>query len=135
MKKVLVLLLLMVSTSVFSEWTAVSVSSDNNRTNYVDVGTIKKKGNKVKMWTMYDYKTVKMIDKNEKQTVRYLSMVNYDEYDCEEETWKMLDLYLYSGNMGDGEVVGSSTNIKDEAKSVIPGSITETLFKIACGKK
>ena len=135
MKKLLVLLLLMVSTSVFSEWTAVSVSSDNNRTNYVDVGTIKKKGNKVKMWTMYDYKTVKMIDKNEKQTVRYLSMVNYDEYDCEEETWKMLDLYLYSGNMGDGEVVGSSTNIKDEAKSVIPGSITETLFKIACGKK
>ena len=128
MKKVLVLLLLMVSTNVFAEWTKSGESKDAFF--YVDYGTIKKKGNKVKMWTMYDYKTVKMIEND-----RYLSMVNYDEYDCEKETVKWLDYYFYSGNMRTGEIVGSSTNIKKEPFSIMPGSIDETLFKITCSKK
>jgi hypothetical protein len=37
--------------------------------------------------------------------------------------------------MGQGEVVLSSTNIKDATQSVTPGSVDETFFKIACGKK
>ena len=131
MKKVLVLLLLMVSTSVFAEWTRVTESADGDMTAYIDFGTIKRKGNKVKMWYLQDYKAVHSLSRNGE----YLSGASYHEYDCEEDTKRMLDLYLYSGNMGDGEIVGSRTNIKDEAKSVIPGSIEETLFKIACGKK
>ena len=130
MKKVLVLLLLMVSTNVFAEWTAVSVSSDNNQTNYVDVGTIKKKGNKVKMWTMYDYKTVKMIENDS-----FLSQVFHYEYDCENETIKQLDFIWYSGNMKSGDVVYSQRNMNIEPISVTPESINEHLFKIACGKK
>ena len=130
MKKLLILLLLLVSTSVFAEWIRIGSNTDDDMTVYVDFGTIKKKGNKVKMWTMYDYKTVKMIEND-----RYLSMVNYDEYDCEKETVKWLDYYFYSGNMRTGEIVGSSTNIKKEPFSIMPGSIDETLFKITCSKK
>jgi hypothetical protein len=47
----------------------------------------------------------------------------------------MLDLYWYSGNMRNGESVLSHPNIKGEAGSIIPDSIGETYFKIACGKK
>ena len=131
MKKLLVLLLLMVSTNIFAEWTRVTESADGDMTAYIDFGTIKRKGNKVKMWHLQDYKAVF----KQKWRISYLSGASYYEYDCEEETIKMLDLYLYSGNMGHGESVGSRTKIKDEAKSVIPGSITETLFKAACSKK
>ena len=128
MKKVLVLLLLMVSTNVFAEWTRVG--SNDEMTVYVDYGSIKKKGNKVKMWYLFDHKTVQKPAGD-----RYLSSMSRSEYDCEEETKRMLDFYWYSGNMRQGEMVYSQSNIKDEAESIVPGSISEALFKIACGKK
>ena len=129
MKKILILLLLMVSTSVFAEWTRVTESADGDITAYADSETIKRKGSKVKMWSMNDYKTVHSLDNG-----GYLSGASYDEYDCKGGTKRMLDLYLYSGNMRQGDIVYSSTT-KDEAESVMPGSINETLLIIACGKK
>ena len=130
MKKILILLLLMVSTSVFAEWTRVGKNTVGDKTIYVDTGTIKRKGNKVKMWTLYDFNTVRQFENS-----RYLSQMERDEYDCEEETSALLDFLWYSGNMKNGDIVFSSTNIKNEAESIIPESIDETLFKIACGKK
>ena len=129
MKKILILLLLMVSTSVFAEWTRVTESADGDITAYADSETIKRKGSKVKMWSMNDYKTVHSLDNG-----GYLSGASYDEYDCKGGTKRMLDLYLYSGNMRQGDIVYSSTT-KDEAISILPGSILESLFKIACYKK
>lgn len=129
MKKIVALLLLMVSTSVFAEWVAVGASSDG-MTLYGDYGTIKRKGNKVKMWRLYDFKTFQ-----KGENVKYLSMVTRDEYDCEEETSQMLDVYWYSSNMKSGEVVFSDSNIRVEPKSIVPRSVNETLFNIACDKK
>jgi len=130
MKKLTLLLLLMVSTSVFAEWTRVAGTPDGDITAYADSETIKRKGSKVKMWSMNDYKTVHSLDNG-----GYLSGASYDEYDCEGGTRRMLDLYLYSGNMRSGDIVYSHKNIKEEAESIIPQSILESLFKIACGKK
>ena len=132
MKKILILLLLMVvSTNVMAEWTRVSESADGDITYYVDTGTIKRKGNKVKMWDLFDYKTVQKSSDGKE----YLSSLSRNEYDCEEETKRMLDFYWYSGNMKNGGVVISYPNVKDEGTSILPESIGETLFKIACGKK
>lgn len=130
MNKILVLLLLMVSTNVFAEWTKVTGSSDGDMTVYVDFGTIKRKGNKVKMWDLFDFKTVQ-----ETAGTRYLSQLSRNEYDCEEEIKRMLNLYWYSGNMRNGETVTSQSNIKDDGTSIIPGSINEALLKVACDKK
>ena len=130
MKKILVLLLLIVSTSVFAEWTEVGGNNAAGQTSYIDLGTIKRKGHKVKVWSLNDYKTVQ-----ESEGSRYLSSMSRYEYDCEEETIRLLDFLWYSGNMKQGEIVVSSSNIKMEARSVTPGSIDETFFKIACGKK
>ena len=130
MKKILILLLLMVSTSVFAEWTEVNGNKDAGLTTYVDYGTIKNQNNKVKIWTLYDYKRVQQVEDS-----RFLSSVTHTEYNCEEETSRMLDVYWYSGNMRNGEIVWSSTNIKKETVSIIPESIDEGNFNIACGKK
>ena len=130
MKKLVVLLLLMVSTSVFAEWTEVGGNDDVGITAYADFGTIKRKGNKVKMWSLLDLKTVQEVAGK-----KYLSVMSRNEYDCEEETSRMLDFYEYSGNMRNGEIVWSSTNIKKETVSIMPESVDESLFKIACSKK
>ncbi len=133
MKKMLILLLLMVSTNVFAEWTRYGDSADGDATVYIDVETIKRKGHKVKMWRLMDFKTVQIF-KGDNNT-RYLSSITYNEYDCEEQTTRMLDFYQYSGKMRQGEIVYSAPNIKNEAESILPGSIAEGLFKLVCGKK
>ena len=106
MKKILILLLLMVSTSVFAEWTEVGQSADG-MTAYVDFGTIKRKSHKVKMWDLYDFKTVQKGAGGE----RYLSAISRNEYDCEEETRRMLDFHWYAENMKKGNIVYSEKNI------------------------
>ena len=132
MKKLTLLLLLMVSTNLFAEWTRFIGSADGSMTVYGDFETIKRKGSKVKMWSVNDFKTVQLIPVS---NTKFLSTVARQEYDCEEETKRILDGYWYSGNMKQGEIVYSFTNIKEEAESIMPGSIDEVLFKIACYKK
>ena len=130
MKKLTLLLLLMISTNVMAEWTPVSSSGNGAMSVYVDFGTIKRKGNKVKMWDLFDYKTVQ-----ETAGKRYLSSITRSEYDCEEETTRMLDLHGYSGNMKTGDNVFSNTNIQNQSTSIRPDTIEEVVFKIACYKK
>ena len=130
MKKLVVLLLLMVSTSVFAEWTNVGGNETGDKTVYADYGNIKRKGNKVQMWSLYDLKKVVII-----ADVRFLSSMRRDEYDCEEETIRRLDSFKYSENMRGGEVVYSQTNIKEEAESIPPDSLSGIFLKIACDKK
>jgi hypothetical protein len=132
MKKLIPMLLLtIISTNVLAEWTRVGGSPDGELSTYVDFATIRKKDNKVKIWVMNDLKTVNKLSGGEK----YLSAANQAEYVCEEKTTRMLDVNWYSGNMGNGKVVEFNSNIKDEPRSISPGSIDEAFFKIACSIK
>lgn len=130
MKKILILLLLMVSTDLFAEWTKVTDSSDGDMTVYVDYGSIKKKGNKVKILDLTDFKTV-----HKNKSYRYFSQLSLNEYDCEEKTRRMLNFHWYSENMKKGNIVYSEKNINDEGKSIPTDSIGTDLFNIACSKK
>ena len=127
MKKLTLLLLLMISTNVMAEWTVGDTSSDGTQTVYLDIDTIKRKENKVSMWIMIDYKTV--------QEGGFLSAVTRYEYDCEENTSRMLDFIWYKGNMMSKDVLYGDSNMKQESRSISPNSMDETILKIACGKK
>ena len=130
MKTFTLLLLLLVSTNALAEWTLLeSASSEDGFDVYVDTQSIRKDGDKVKMWSMYDYKKVKVDVKS------YLASVSHVEYDCKGETLKLLDLFWYTGNMGQGEPVFSNTNIKKDPISIMPETIHESLFTMACRYK
>jgi hypothetical protein len=55
MKKLLLILMLVVSSSAMAEW--VWVGKSEGFTTYVDPTTVRKSGNKVKLWRLTDYKT------------------------------------------------------------------------------
>ena len=128
MKKVVVLLLLMVSTTVLAEWNKVGQSA--NGVFYVDIQSIKKKGKKAKIWILSDYKSV-----HEYNGKRHLSSVERDEFDCSEDKFRVTDLSLYSENMKGGFIVSSEYNLKESSISVEPLTINDDILKIACGKK
>ena len=129
MKKLLITLLLAVlSTSAMAEW--VQINANNNSTTYVDPTTIRKVGNKVKMWTMHDYKTMQIYEGK-----YYLSNKSQFEYDCKNETSASVADLSFSDNMGSGQLVSSYYKNGLNPLPVSPGSIGEFVWKIACGKQ
>ena len=129
MKRLLLgLMLLMTATAASAEWTQFG---DTDRfIHYVDFATIRRNGNFVKMWSLNDYKTLQKSPAGHS----YLSDKTQREYDCKEEKSRLLAFTDFSGQMGNGNVVYSNGNVRDEWSPIEPGSIGETKWKIACGK-
>jgi hypothetical protein len=124
---ILMLLLSVVSSKTMAEWVAVGGNEDS--TIFADPATIRKVDNSVKMLSLYDTDTVQVVG-----GISFLSSKSLDEYDCKEEQSRTLAFYWYSGNMGEGNILYSNTDA-NKWNPVMPKSISETLWKIACGKK
>ena len=128
MKRLLLgLMLLVTATAASAEWTAVGENEDI--TLYVDRATIRRSGNFVKMWSLFDSKKAEVFAGKV-----FLSRRTQDEYDCKEERRRFLAFTTFSGQMLSGAV---NYNDSDTEKwvPVAPGSIGETQWKIACGKE
>ena len=128
MKILIAALLAVFSTSVMAEWTWVGGNERSSA--YADFSTIRKSGDRVKMWNLYDLKVAGRGDDDR----RFLSTSAQFEYDCKEETSNLLAFIEYSKNMGDGEVIYTAGNSHTGPRPVAPGSLMATLFKTACGK-
>ena len=127
MKLLVAALLAVFSTSVMAEWTEVGGNDD--QTTYADLSTIRKSGDKVKMWELIDFKVVQTL-----AVKRFLSSVSQFEYDCKEGTDRLLSLTWYAKNMRQGDVVLTSGYPHEESAPIPPGTTAEILFKLACGK-
>ena len=108
----------------------IVASDTDGHTRYVDVNTIRRSANTVKMWTLLDYKQPEL-DSNGKS---YLSSVRISEYDCAERRTRVLQASRYQGKMRGGDMV-SSTNHTFSWDYVEPGTVGETILEIACKKK
>jgi hypothetical protein len=128
MRNAALFLLAIVSSSAVAEW--VALDNADNLTAYADPATIRKTGDIVKMWTLFDYsKPFKAVA----GLKPYISTRHQFEYDCKEERLRMLTASGHSKHMAEGEVVYISTDPKDWMP-VPPGTINETLWKFACRK-
>ena len=121
--------LLFLSTGpVFAEWVAIG-STDDGTTAYADSDTIRRKDEIVKMWILFDFKTT--------QTVAghlILSMKGQEEYDCDGKRRRVLTFSEFSGNMGGGKEV-NSTSGEGTWRPIVPEGVVQSLWEFACGKK
>ena len=126
----LITLLVMSGGPVYAEWVELGHTEGvNGFTVYVDLDTIRRKGELVKIWALRDYKTIRTGAGG-----LFLSGKDQYEYDCAEEHTRVLAFTEFSGNMGSGNLVHSNS-VEGKWEPVIPGSIDQGLWKIACGKK
>lgn len=114
--------------SMTAEW--VKVGGDDTQTAYYDPATIRKEGNKVTMWVMYDNKRV-----NDILGEQFLSEKVKEGFDCKKkESAGGLHFSLHSEHMGRGITHHNEAGIP-LWRPVTPDSRwTEDFFKIACGK-
>ena len=120
----LITLLVLSSGPSYAEWVFVSGDDDAGMTVYVDPDTIRRNGDLVKMWYLSDRKTIE----------GYGSIKTQREYDCAEARHRLLAASIFSGHMGQGQVLDD--NLKEgQWVPVAPESSGHALWKLACGKK
>jgi len=128
MKKLLLTLMLaVVSSSAIAEWVKVGTSDDKTTTIYADPSTIRKSGNRVKMWALWDYSTAQ-----EGDSKPYMSVRIQNEYNCKEETDRQIYATTFSGNMLEGNTIAMQGGRNWEPIAL--RTFGETLWKFACGK-
>lgn len=127
-KSILIMLLAVVSSSAWAEW--VEVSRNDTSTIYANPATIRKAGDIVKMWYLIDYRIIQGANVGSP----FLSSKDQSEYDCKEERTRTLYFTNHSGNMGGGDNNYSSETPLNW-RPISPGSVGESLWQFACGKR
>jgi len=125
----LIIFLFLSSSPVYAEWVELYKLPEDRMTAYVDPETIRRKGNLVKMWQLYDYKTIQTVESSS-----YLSSNGQIEFDCAEERTRVLAFTHFSGNMGSGKVVYSYSD-EDKWVPIAPRSGYQRMWEVACEKK
>lgn len=125
----LFIFLFLCSVPAYAEWVEIATSTTTGATLYADPGTIRRKGDLVKMWTLHDFKTIRRSPSGE----LFLSSKTQLECDCAEERWRTLAFTWFSGNMGNGNVVSSYSD-GDKWEPVAPESNGQTIWKFSCKK-
>jgi hypothetical protein len=123
-----ILLLTLSVSSAWAEWTEIG-GTDDGMTVYIDYATIRRTGNLVEFWRLFDLKTTQKL-----VGVRFLSSKSQWQYDCLEKQEQGLAFTYFSKNMGKGVVVYSFSD-PGRWEPVAPESIGETIFNIVCDKK
>jgi hypothetical protein len=129
----LLMLVAACSRPVPTEWITVkdTTPTGDGFVTYAAPSTIRKTGTTVKMLSMIDSKDIQeaALDRP------HISWIDEWEYDCQGKTLRPIRFREYSGKMGTGENVFSITTPASQGIALNPGSVSETLWKMACGKE
>ncbi len=128
-KTILMVLLAVVSNSAAAAWVEIGLGDDGTTIAYANPTTIRKAGNRVKMWVLLELKTAKPTAAGEP----YRSSKMQNEYDCKKQRWRTLYDSWYSEKKGRGAVV-YSTSEPGNWRPVPPTSGVELLWRFACGE-
>ena len=129
MKKLTIILILLVSTVMFStpsyaEWTKVTKDMSGN-TYYVDFERIRKNGGYVFYWVLLNYL---------KPTLGGLSLSVYRQGDCKNFRHQTLRTNLYKKPMGI-EFMATANNAKNpEWDYPAPNTVNENILKKVCSR-
>lgn len=126
MRKLAFVFLLLAATPVRAEWSLID-ETDGVYV-YIDPSTLRKRGNTVKLWLMFDWKKSQKAASG--REIR--SSVFQKEFDCAEEQDRTLASTHYSEGSGKGNVVGSANTPNAAFEPVVPQTLGMAVFNGAC---
>ena len=125
-RQLIILFLVFLPKIALCQW--IFITDGNMSTVYIEKSSIKKSGNYIKVWTLYDIK--------KRDEEGYLALKSYAEYDCLNQQVRHLSEIQYSENMssGFGQTL-RSYNTKDKSWAPIsPDSVGNDILKVVCSK-
>ena len=128
----LLMLVAACSRPVPTDWIMVkdTTPTGDGYVTYAAPSTIHKTGTTVTMLSMIDFTVIPgaVLDRP------HFPWIDEWEYECQGKALRPIAFREYSGKMGTGENVFSLTTPASQWIVLNPGSISETLWKMACGK-
>src|SRR5437773_3725537 len=112
----LITLLVLSRGPAYADWVETVQNDQAGVTIYVDSDTVLRKGDRVKVWELIDYKTIQTV-----AGTSYLSARVQREYNCAGDLQRTLALTKLSGNMGTGKVILTNSD-EQKWEPVDPGS-------------
>ena len=112
-----------------AEWMPVYEINQLSTTVSVDPDTIQRNGNLVELWVLYDSKITQAGRGGPLRSTKA-----QDEFNCEARLSRVIAVTDFSGNEGSGKVVYSNLD-EQKWEPVVPGSLSLTLWKVACNKQ
>lgn len=118
--------LLLAATPVWADWQLVDTTE--SMFVYADNATVRKRGNTVKIWVLYDRKKPHKLSNGRD----HKSFIVQKEFDCAEEQGRTLASAHYSEAFGQGDVLGSTNTPNASWEPMVPQSLGMALFQLAC---
>jgi len=123
----LLVILMLVSGQAASEW--VMLGGNESITLYVDPAMVRRSRSMVKIWTLVEFGSLQVSEGK-----FFMSEKQQAEYDCTGYRRRLLAFVGYSESQGDGDLVYSDATTR-EWEPIVPDSVDEFLWKLACGEK
>jgi hypothetical protein len=114
-----------------ANWTFIGNTEYGGFSEFVDLNSIKRKGNKVKMWSLRNFSLVQKVPSID----NFFSIISLDEYDCKEDTIEVLMVIWYSEHMGYGNVIHKIKDVENFKEAAIPNSVAKMKLNSACLKR
>ena len=129
----LLMLVAACSKPVAMEWIMVkdTTPTGDGFVTYAAPSTIRKTGATVTMLSMIDFTIIPRAGLDRP----HFPWIDEWEYDCEYKTLRPIVFREYSGKMGTGKIVYSITTPASYGIAMKPGSVSEALWNMACGKE
>ena len=129
MKKLILFLVLIFTTlNVYAKWVIVAGSEEAKF--YVEINSIKQKGNVVTYWELLDYSSMQTWN-----NLNYFSAKQKYETNCNTEESAILYINYYSENMGSGKSVYAIKLEQKDFQPNIPDTTGYTIYKFVCNKR
>lgn len=125
-------LLYATSFHVLAEWTVIDDGFKNGISNYyIDATTINRSDGLSNMWVLIDY--IEPQSNTYDRTTSYRSLRAFVEYNCKNQSQRVLNRKLHSDYMGRG-IVLKSVDSKGKWTALSNGTAGLLAWKMACSK-
>ncbi len=121
--------LLLLSGSAWAGWTAVG-KANSIYAAYADKDTIRRNGGMVSMVGLYDFRKQDFTPTGK----GLYSTVVLREYDCDARRVRLVSSIDFSGAMGSGDPVDTSSRVR-RWEDIVAGGIDDAYWNFACGAK
>jgi hypothetical protein len=122
------LMLVAASTNAWAEvW--IETSRTDDYLAYADPSSVRRDGDLVKMWSMFDYRNPQTGIPGKP----FLSTRRQFEYDCKRGRARALAVSSHAARQGKGDAL-ASVSVKYDWRTVVPQSADDYLLKFACKK-
>jgi len=131
-KYILFFISILFSAQTLAEWTLVYANDKTDAKYYVDLATLSKKKDTIRLLTLEDFRAPVIIKKGSIK-ISYNSIKSLTEFNCSKSVMRVLSYSVYENQMGYGEPLMSKGS-PFEWSGIKNNTLNEAYLNIACSE-